>query len=421
MEVPKCPDKRHAKATVVRAGWYGRDGQKRQRWLCTPKSGNPHRFTETLPRIVSGEADEDGGHACELCATRLEPWEGQPAPRLYGFTARHVAYALTLVATGGTYRHTASLVRQKAGRALSTRAGTSASGKVLPPANEHGQLVSDWVEVFAPVIWEAYAPTAWPQRVVLDDTGFRLPRGTARTRGAAVASGFSVLCAMGYSRLNKPYVAALEAVSGGASTSDYTHLFRRLDGAPTLVVTDGGVSGKAAAHWPGHPAPRLHRCEWHLARQITEALPDRVRRDPEDPLHADVRYAVTSVPNWDALLTAVAARAHEGGFARTQALLGRLDPVVRTQAAARTPFGPHSIGPAEEVLRVLRNVLDDRAARLTNKRRTDALLMLLAAHRNGWADETKWSEIIRNHLVSHRGHAREQRQHADPRNQGSLQ
>jgi hypothetical protein len=88
MEVPKCPDKRHAKATVVRAGWYGRDGQKRQRWPCTPKSGKPHRFTETLPRIVGGEADEDGGHACELCATRLEPWQGQPAPRLYGFTGR---------------------------------------------------------------------------------------------------------------------------------------------------------------------------------------------------------------------------------------------------------------------------------------------------------------------------------------------
>jgi len=34
-----------------------------------------------------------GERVCEECTTRLEPWEGRPAPRLYGFTAKQVANA----------------------------------------------------------------------------------------------------------------------------------------------------------------------------------------------------------------------------------------------------------------------------------------------------------------------------------------
>jgi len=51
------------------------------------------------------------GRVCEECTTRLEPWEGQPAPRLYGFTAKQVATALVLVAGGASYRATAALTQ----------------------------------------------------------------------------------------------------------------------------------------------------------------------------------------------------------------------------------------------------------------------------------------------------------------------
>ena len=62
----------------------------------------------------------------------------------------------------------------------------------------------------------------------------------------------------------------------------------------------------------------------------------------------------------------------------------------------------------------------DRAARLTNKTRTDALLKLLAAQRNGWANETAWAERIREHLLARRGRAPDQRQHTDPAAHPSL-
>ncbi|WP_026163805.1 hypothetical protein, partial [Kribbella catacumbae] len=102
MEIPECP--LGHRGSVVRAGWYGRAGQRRQRWLCRPDEGEPHRFAEVLPRIVASAAE----HVCADCATQLEPWEGQPAPRLYGFAARDVAHALALVAGGATYRATAA-------------------------------------------------------------------------------------------------------------------------------------------------------------------------------------------------------------------------------------------------------------------------------------------------------------------------
>ena len=93
---------------------------------------------------------------------------------------------------------------------------------------------------------------------------------------------------------------------------------------------------------------------------------------------------------------------------------------MRSQIATRALQGPHSTGPLEQFLHHLDATIGDRAARLTNKTRTDALLKLLAAQRNGWANETAWAERIRLHLLARRGRAPDQRQHTDPAAQPSL-
>ena len=51
-----------------------------------------HRFAESLPLQLSENA------ACLECETHPERWEGPQVPRLYGFSARHVAQALIRVA-----------------------------------------------------------------------------------------------------------------------------------------------------------------------------------------------------------------------------------------------------------------------------------------------------------------------------------
>jgi hypothetical protein len=57
---------------------------------------------------------------------------------------------------------------------------------------------------------------------------------------------------------------------------------------------------------------------------------------------------------------------------------------------------------------------------MTNKTRTDGLLKLVAARRNGLVDVTAWAELIRDHLVSSQGRAPDQRRHVDSWSEPSL-
>jgi hypothetical protein len=437
---------------VVRAGWYGREGQRRQRWKCTPATGEVHRFAEVLPRIVSGAAE----HVCPDCATALEPWEGQPAPRLYGFSAREVAAALVMVAGGASYRQTAEAIRVRAGRALATAPRRSPSkkkrrkGRVLQPANRHPQLVSDWVEVFAPIIWAAYAPTAWPASVAIDECEFRYSR-PGKPRGD---KAFSVLAAVGYEAAGRPYVAAIEAVPAG-DIPTWERLLSSLHGRPGWVVGDGGAPLKAATTtWmgaeqeiatdaatdtasaaaseivvnlgedPGQDVAAepvlLWRCEWHLARPLTQALPTAVTRDRTDRIHGLVTDAVRSLAGWDKLLKELTKRSrHEDGYQAAIRVMLNIRPVVAAQDG-QPIAGPRSTGAVEEFFRQLENTIGDRASRMTNKTRTDALLKLIAARRNGWADETTWAELIRDHLTHAHGRAPDQRRHVDRKSEPSL-
>lgn len=423
VEIPRCPE--HGKSVVVRDGWYGRAGQRRQRWRCTPVEGKAHRFTEVLPRIVAGP----GAHVCPDCATALEPWEGQPAPRLYGFTARDVTAALVMVAGGASYRQTAEAIRIRAGRALSTERGRSPSkvrgkkGKVLAAPNRHPQLISDWVEVFAPMIWSAYAPTAWPAAVAIDSAEFRFSQ-VGKPRGD---TAFCVLAAMGYDASQRPYVAAIEAVSN-ANIQAWKRLLNSLERRPGWVVGDGGHPLRAAVDIWSHPDVNLGedpgfatwRCEWHLANNIRQALPKQVTQDPTDPINKLVEPAVRGGAGWQQLCEELTKRSRRDGTGQGALnVMLNIRPVVLAQERLQ-PRGPRSTGALEEFFRQLGNIIGDRASRMTNKTRTDALLKLIAARRNGWLDETAWAELIRERLNHTHGRAPGQRRTVDKREQPSL-
>jgi hypothetical protein len=392
---------------------------------------------------VSGSAEQ----VCLDCATSLEPWEGQPAPRLYGFTARDVASALAMVAGGSSYRQAAEAIRIRAGRPLSTAAGRTPAkvkgkkakgkkAKVLPPANRHPQLVSDWVEVFAPMIWAAYAPTAWPAAVAVDEMEFRFGR-PGRARGD---KAFSVLAVVGYDAAEQSagrhYVAAIEAVSH-ADGQAWTTLLGSLQGRPGWVVGDGGVPLRAAAAtWAESGDSRDHdlavnlgedpgllrtwRCEWHLGHNISQALPAEITRDRADRIHQLIGEAVRSAAGWQKLCDELAKRSRRDGSCQgaLNALLN-IRHIVVAQDGLHT-HGPRSTGALEEFFQQLSTTIGDRASRLTNKTRTDALLKLIAARRNGWLNETAWAELIRDHLSRTNGRAPQQRSHTDPRSAPSL-
>ena len=180
-----CPRPEHVGSRVRFDGQYGAQGHRRQYYKCVPANGDrPHRFTEVLPR------EESWKDACEVCERDVEFNEGPHAARKYQFVARGVAGALVAVGAGSTYRAAAGVARERARRL-----------RVDPQTGElrfsrHGSLVMDWVEVFAPVVFEAHRLRAWPASgsLLLDDLPFRVRDPDSGRHRIA----FRVFAAMGY-------------------------------------------------------------------------------------------------------------------------------------------------------------------------------------------------------------------------------
>jgi hypothetical protein len=116
--------------------------------------------------------------------------------------ARGIAEALVAVGAGASYRQAALVSRERARRLP----GDPRTGELR--MTRHGQLVGDWVEVFAPVVFEAHRPVCWPPTgsLLLDDLPFSLrDHETGRFRIA-----FRVFCATGFEG-GRPKLWRLEA------------------------------------------------------------------------------------------------------------------------------------------------------------------------------------------------------------------
>src|SRR5215210_8144984 len=160
----KCPRPEHARSRIKLDGTYGKPGHRRQRYKCSPKAAKPHVFTELLPR-------EEAWHgACEHCEREVARREGPKAPRHYQFVARGIAEALQAVGAGDTYMQASRVARDRARRFRFD----PETGELRESA--HGQLVADWVELFAPVLFELHRAAAWPSEgsLLLDHLAFRI-------------------------------------------------------------------------------------------------------------------------------------------------------------------------------------------------------------------------------------------------------
>jgi hypothetical protein len=125
-----------------------------------------------------------------MCERSVSAHEGPHAAREYQFVARGIAGALKAVGAGASYREAAFVARERAQRM-----------RIDPSTGEirwtrHGSLVMDWVEIFAPVVFEPYRRSDWPATgsLLLDDVPFRI----AQPNGGTTRIAFRVFCAMGY-------------------------------------------------------------------------------------------------------------------------------------------------------------------------------------------------------------------------------
>jgi hypothetical protein len=406
-----CPRPEHAGSRVRFDGQYGAAGHRRQYYKCVPSNGDrPHRFTEMLPR------EESWKDACELCERDVDFHEGPHAARKYQFVARGIAEALVAVGAGSTYRDAAAVARERARR---LRADPD-TGELR--FTRHGSLVMDWVEVFAPVVFEAHRPREWPTSgsLLLDDLPFRVRDPDSGRHRIA----FRVFCAMGY-EARRPRLWRLEAFTS-KSQADWEAFLGPLGGAPPRVVCDND-SGLTNAVRARFPRAELDLCEWHL-RHALERLMAKIRTDPAhqeavDELLGQVQAAFTGPSFWAPFVE----RAQAAGIPRLSEWLNTTGRIVEEQFASRGPRSsrpadtPLSTSPLDAFINPIRASIQPRAYGLKNRQRTNRLLTLMQLHANGHDDVHAYTHVIRDWLEANDGRPRvERRAIADLRDVPSL-
>jgi hypothetical protein len=370
--------------------------------LCRPAGGEPHRFTELLPRR---EADRS---VCRSCFTRLEPCEGQPGPRDYSFTAQEVAHLLVRVAEGSTYRSAAQAVRRLAGRPEASRDPRSGRRRSL----SEGQLAANWVDCFADVVTSTDPPLGWPSIVVLDSLGFEV------VSGANAGRRFQVLGAVGHRRRGAPQRVVLLEPAPQKSQAEWKAFSCSVAGRARC---GGQRHGQRDRPRRRGAVPRGGATLVRVPPQAQRALPEGVAVDRSHTVTQALEFAFTAVPNYAAFERAVkAAAATEPGFKGALKWLDRHGPRVVAQAGTTTLTGPNSTGGCEATLGQISRRLADRTGRMTNRARLRRLLALMAAEINGAADQQAWTERIQEALLAAGGRPMPQRHHDDPSGYSSL-
>jgi hypothetical protein len=394
-----CPRPGHEESRVRFDGTYGSPGHRRQRYKCTPTNGEqPHVFTDVMPR------EQAWRDACDACERHVAAHEGPQAPREHLFVARGIAQTLLAVGTGLSYMRASRSARERAGRVRFD----PKTGRAL--RSVHGQLAADWVEVFAPVVFEPHRKSDWPATgtLVLDHLPFRVrafyPNGRA-IPGGKVA--FDVFCAMGYEN-GTPRLWRLEAFTD-AGAANWRRFLSSLDGAPPRVVCDShsGMLQAISSLWP---QTDIYLCEWHLRHALERLLRNQGRKYQHHATSVSVllprvEAAFAGLSFWQPFVRDCRASA----IPALDDWLDKMDPVIQEQfrrRGRRRPDMPRSTGGLETLTRPIRDALHPRRYALKNRQRTNHLLMLMQLHANGDDSELDYTSTIRDWLITNGGRPR---------------
>jgi Transposase, Mutator family len=411
----RCPRPEHAGSRVKLDGSYGTPGHRRQRYKCSPRGGGkPHVFTELLPR------EESWRGSCEHCERAVERRDGPKAPRHYQFVARGIAEALLAVGAGSSYMRASRVSRDRARRFRFD----AETGELRE--SDHGQLVADWVELFAPVVFARWRPVAWPSEgsLLLDHLPFRVRALDAN--GRRIPAGrvaFDVFCAVGY-RAGKPRLWLAQAFAS-AHPANWSAFLGSLPGEPKRTVCDAhsGMLQAIEARWP---RAELQQCEWHLQHALERLLAKEVRNNPSEELQElgeRSEGALTGLAFWQQFVRA--ARAAENESLDRWIAVNRA--TIETQLARRRreyrrpPDMPLTTAALEQITRPIVASLYPRRYALKNRERLNRLLMLLQLHINGEDDIHAYAKAIRAQLQSNGGRpVGSRRAIADPAGSASL-
>jgi hypothetical protein len=340
------------------------------------------------------------GGVCEECENRIARHQGPSHPRHYIDPVRAQAAALVAVGKGQSY---AAAARRT--RSLQARAPTR--------ADDGGQLVANWVEVFGPGILAAHAEHTWPDTLLLDSTDFRFT--DPQTGRLTVA--FNVLAAYGYPAVGRGRLWAAIA-SPTATRHDWLRLLSDTPGeGPRKVITDkaGATAAAVALRWPTPRGPFFARCEWHLRENALSLMATYRLAGRESSEMAVLNTAFHSEAAWLAFREMAAPYPNLDDWARAQ------HDQVLGQARVRDELPAHySSSAIEPALATLHDLLKSRRFSLRNATRTNLLLGLMRLDLNGVADERCYAKVIRQTIEASSGRTAHQLAITDPRGKYSL-
>jgi hypothetical protein len=272
----------------------------------------------------------------------------------------------------------------------------------------HGQLVADRVELFAPVVFEAHRPSAWPVEgsLLLDHLPFRVRALDAD--GRRIPAGrvaFDVFCAVGYCA-GKPRLWRAEAFST-AHPANWGAFLGSLAGELGRIVceTHRGMLRAIAAR---RPAAELRQCEWHPRHALERPLAKEARSNPGEgleALRARAEGALAGPSFWRPFVRAARALRNES-LDRWIAVNG---PTIDSRFARRGPASrrpadvPLTTAALERIARPIVAALHPRRHAPKNRERLNRLLMLPQLHANGDDDAQAHPRAIRAWLQSNGG------------------
>lgn len=414
MRRPKPVCSKHPGSRVWFDGSYGRPPNRRQRYKCVPSNGEVHRFTEVLPRQMTPDKE------CIECEREIHRHEGPPTPRKFDFAAREIARALVSVGTGTTYRRAGFDVRER-----TARLKKSQKGYLLK--NNDGNTVADWVEVFAPAVFERHAPTKWPKVLALDAAPFKIQdwnvQGHPKQGGKPA---FHVFGAYGWDDHGRGSLVALEAMPGfkfKQGTPYWANFLEHLrdrfgPGMPDQIVVDPDDDTWRAIDliWPPTigPSPVVYICHWHLRDRVLEII-RQTGVAADDPLYVAAGQAFDWADRWQKFLP----MAQAANIPRLDQWLKKWEQRVSFQVSHQMGRKV-SVGPLEQALTVIRSNLNDRRGSFGNRERLNRLLMLMQLDFNKQANEQRYAKIIREELLKLDGYSPPRRQILDPWKKPSL-
>jgi len=430
----------HLGSKVIRKGTNNKDRTRRQRYLCTPIApGKPHTFTQPLPRTAV-ERDPQWSKSESV----KNPHRGPTASgRGQTSTTDLVAEGLQMISSGNSYaavgrwaalkrptrstdpaKIAARLARVNASR---LKRGKPTLTKVSNSGANYWQTGADWVEMFSPVLWNAWQeelskepPSQLPRVLVLDDLPFfggPVPSGRKQSKMA-----FSVLVATEY------YPASL-------TSSNYRNRARLIRAYPShdadayeLLVLESGVVPDVIVSDSAHGILRLVRrlqvknpslvwvpSAFHIAKQIDGHLA-KMRWGTERFVPGDLASRVenysflSSKKEWEKWWRDFDARCASQGVPRAvyperwrrdyyDLIVAGLD------YAASHPEVPRGTGAVEATIRAhVKPFFEPRAAVFSNIERINRAADLLTLRINGQMDSRdKIATLLRRDAEAHRG------------------